>query len=267
MNGGRVNFFGSQGQSTALVNGGSLETAGIDVNIQWAGADILGGHFNASGDVTYILKYEQGDYIINGIPVAAGYDNGIGQVNLGPGKNGQRVAQFRGSVSFNYRYGRHNFNWRTNIVSSEVNDIQTLFQSDNTQNANIPNSSDFVNPGAGGFCSAQIITPPVPNAAGTGTYGTPGIAVGVTSGLAFTGTPVGFDPCQNANIISAMKIPASFNSDFTYRVTLPEDLSVSLSVQNVWDSDPRFSRDALSYDAFSGSPLGRTFRLGLQKKF
>lgn len=256
---GTINFFGSQGQQTALVNGGSLETAGIDLNVSWRRANVLGGDVSLAGDVTYITRYKQGDYVVSGITVAPGYDSGIGTLGAGPGHNGQRVAQFRGSITGNYRLGRHNFNWRTSVISSELNDDQNLFTAQNTTNSNIPNALGFVVPG--GACAGLQTTPPVPTAGGTGTYGSVGVNLGAT------GTPVGFDACQNTAIITGTKIPASFTSDFTYRLTLPAQTTASVSIQNVFDTDPKFSRDAINYDAFSGSPLGRTVRLGITKKW
>jgi iron complex outermembrane receptor protein len=266
LNGGTVNFFGSQGQQTALVNGGSLETAGVDFNVTWRRADVLGGDLTLGADGTYVLKYEQGDYVINGITVATGYDNGIGLLNAGPGHNGQRVAQFRGSISANFRIGRHNFNWRTSMISSEVNDDPNDFISSNPQNANVPDGNGFVNV-AGGSCGALATSPPVPSAAGTGTYGNVGSPGLVIAGLILTGSPVGFNPCQNTAVLSGMKIPASFNSDFSYRLSLPAETSLSVTIQNVFDTDPKFSRDFINYDAFSGSPLGRTVRVGVTKKW
>ncbi|HET9160545.1 MAG TPA: TonB-dependent receptor, partial [Caulobacteraceae bacterium] len=251
---GLVNFYGSQGQQTALVNGGTLETSGLDFNVNWRRADVLGGDLTLGADGTYVLTYKQGDYTLNGILIAPGYDNGIGLLNNGTGHNGQRVAQFRGSVNANFRLGRHNFNWRTNMISSEINDSDTAFLPSNTLNANIPGANGIV--GVSGTCNGQQQSPPVPSAAGTGAFGT-----FATSGA------LGFDPCQNYIVTSAQKIPASFNSDFTYRITLPAQTSLSLSIQNVFDTDPKFSRDAINYDAFSGSPLGRTYRLGVTKKW
>jgi len=101
----------------------------------------------------------------------------------------------------------------------------------------------------------------VPSAAGTGQFGSLGTNLGAT------GTPVGFDTCQNTSVVSGTKIPASFTSDFTYRITLPAQTSLSLAIQNVFDTDPKFSRDFINYYAFSGSPLGRTLRFGLTKKW
>jgi iron complex outermembrane receptor protein len=40
-----------------------------------------------------------------------------------------------------------------------------------------------------------------------------------------------------------------------------------LSANNVFDRDPAFARTELNYDALTGDPLGRTVKLGVQKKF
>lgn len=56
-------------------------------------------------------------------------------------------------------------------------------------------------------------------------------------------------------------------SDFSYQVELPWDTRLTLTVQNVFDADPKFSREALGYDASTGSPLGRTFRIGVRKRW
>ena len=55
--------------------------------------------------------------------------------------------------------------------------------------------------------------------------------------------------------------------DFTYRVFLPWDSTLTVSVDNIADEDPPFARLDLSYDPFTASGLGRTFKFGLSKKF
>ena len=42
---------------------------------------------------------------------------------------------------------------------------------------------------------------------------------------------------------------------------------MTVTVQNVFDADPKFSREALGYDASTGSPLGRTVRFGVRKRW
>ena len=62
--------------------------------------------------------------------------------------------------------------------------------------------------------------------------------------------------------------------DFTthnlyYQYTLPwvEDLTMSLSVENITDEEPPFTQQQYSYDPFIGNALGRTFEIGLRKTF
>lgn len=55
--------------------------------------------------------------------------------------------------------------------------------------------------------------------------------------------------------------------DATYQLRLPSQTTVSVSVDNLFDEDPSFARTELSYDAYVGNALGRTFRLGLRKQF
>ena len=62
-------------------------------------------------------------------------------------------------------------------------------------------------------------------------------------------------------------IDAQVQNDVAYRVLLPWDSTLTLSVQNVFDKDPPFARTELSYDTINASPLGRTFQIGLRKRF
>jgi outer membrane receptor protein involved in Fe transport len=53
----------------------------------------------------------------------------------------------------------------------------------------------------------------------------------------------------------------------TYRVQLPQELDVSFTIYNLLDDDPSFAREAISYDAGFGTPLGRNFKVALKKRF
>lgn len=55
--------------------------------------------------------------------------------------------------------------------------------------------------------------------------------------------------------------------DFTYRAELPWQSTLNFSVLNVFDEDPSFARLDLSYDPFTGSPVGRVFKVGVSKVF
>jgi hypothetical protein len=55
--------------------------------------------------------------------------------------------------------------------------------------------------------------------------------------------------------------------DFTYLFRVTEDLRLTASVQNITDEAPPQSRQELGYDPRMGSPLGRTFELGIKSSF
>ena len=55
--------------------------------------------------------------------------------------------------------------------------------------------------------------------------------------------------------------------DFTYLFRVTEDLRLTATVQNITDEDPPESRQELGYDPRMGSPLGRTFEIGVKKTF
>ena len=55
--------------------------------------------------------------------------------------------------------------------------------------------------------------------------------------------------------------------DFTYLFRVTEDLRLTASINNITDEDPPESRQELGYDPRMGSPLGRTFEIGVKKTF
>ncbi len=55
--------------------------------------------------------------------------------------------------------------------------------------------------------------------------------------------------------------------DLTYRLIFADDLTFSLAVDNMFDEDPPFARLDLGYDPFTATPLGRTVKIGVRKKF
>ncbi|MDP3495388.1 MAG: TonB-dependent receptor [Hyphomonadaceae bacterium] len=63
------------------------------------------------------------------------------------------------------------------------------------------------------------------------------------------------------------KIDAFVTTDVTYRVFLPWDTTAVLNVANIFDTDPPFARVEANYDPATASPLGRTVKVALTKKF
>jgi len=46
-----------------------------------------------------------------------------------------------------------------------------------------------------------------------------------------------------------------------------ENTTINLTVLNITDRDPSFARLDYSYDPFTGNPLGRQFKIGINQKF
>jgi iron complex outermembrane recepter protein len=84
-----------------------------------------------------------------------------------------------------------------------------------------------------------------------------------------------FLPSQNysqtlgtpASVTTGKTIDAWQSFDMTYRWAMENDLTVSFAIENITNKDPSFARLELNYDPFTGSPLGRTFKIGIKKAF
>ena len=75
-------------------------------------------------------------------------------------------------------------------------------------------------------------------------------------------------PADQGGIVpNGETIKATVLSDLAIRYLGPWDTTWVLSANNLFDRDPAFARTELNYDALTGDPLGRTIKLGIQKKF
>lgn len=68
-------------------------------------------------------------------------------------------------------------------------------------------------------------------------------------------------------VSAGKKIKKQVLTNLAYRVFLPWDTTATLAITNVFDKDPSYARLDLGYDPFTGDPLGRTYKVGLRKKF
>ena len=62
-------------------------------------------------------------------------------------------------------------------------------------------------------------------------------------------------------------IDATILHNVTYRTSLPGDVTLLATIENVFDKDPPFALLEMSYDPLTGSALGRTFKIGMRKSF
>ncbi|MDP3855687.1 TonB-dependent siderophore receptor [Phenylobacterium sp.] len=68
-------------------------------------------------------------------------------------------------------------------------------------------------------------------------------------------------------ITIGMRVEDFYSLDLNYRLQLPWDTTVTASVFNLLDRDPSAARLEVTYDPFIGNPYGRTFKVGVRKKF
>ena len=75
------------------------------------------------------------------------------------------------------------------------------------------------------------------------------------------------NPVNGAIQPDGAKIDESWVHELDYRVFLPWDVTVNVSIDNLFDTEPSFARLDLNYDPFTGNALGRTYKLAVKKKF
>jgi iron complex outermembrane receptor protein len=252
--GGRVNYFAGNGQT----NSGELKTRGIDVSMSYR-FEIGALAITPSVDYSRIFEWELGDFIINGVKVADGYD-GLGFVNSSTGRINQSVAKYRANAGLVFQLGRHMLNIQSQYVPEIINEDLTLFTAINNRNANIGNANGISPSGADCTASGPLTSnrEGVPTGAGSGQF---------SSNAAVVGAPRGFCAAQNTATLAGQKVDALFNVDLIYRVQLPSEIAATLTVGNVFDKDPSFYRATIPYNTAYGSPLGRTFKFGVTKRF
>ncbi|HEY5760742.1 MAG TPA: TonB-dependent receptor [Steroidobacter sp.] len=64
-----------------------------------------------------------------------------------------------------------------------------------------------------------------------------------------------------------VEIGSFLTYDLVYRLSLPAETTITAGVINLTDRDPPFARLELSYDPFIANPLGRYYKLLVNKKF
>ena len=79
--------------------------------------------------------------------------------------------------------------------------------------------------------------------------------------------PRGFCGSQNTATLAGQTVDDLLNFDLIYRVRLPAEIAATLTVGNVFDKDPSFYPATIPYNTAYGSPLGRTFKFGVTKRF
>lgn len=75
------------------------------------------------------------------------------------------------------------------------------------------------------------------------------------------------NPVSGQVVTKGQTIKSTILAEVDYRVQLPWETTVIVSIDNLFDQDPAFARLDLNYDPFTGNALGRTFKLAVKKRF
>ncbi len=248
---GRVNFFGG----TRQTNGGTFNTSGIDFATRYRLRDVLGGDMTFSLEGTRVLEFGLEDFMIGGAKIANGFD-GVGFMNSSANNSGLGpVSEWRANFGVNYTYDIHNLNLAVRYASGLTNEDAPQFTEYPANNPNIGDVNGYVT------CPGSDQNPilsgagDIPAGAGSGMYGSD--AGGLT----------GYCSQLNYRNFAGMSLDDMFTVDLVYRLSLPSDLTVAMSVFNLLDQEPEFSREKFSYNTSLGSPLGRSLKLEIKKLF
>ena len=238
------------------INAGAQKTEGLDFSFNWRLPEpVFGGNLTLMTSTTWNTVWVQEQGIFFGAPIGPASYDGLASTNLdvvgGKTTFGQ-ISIIRGSAGFNYRRGKHNFNWQTRFVSGAADDRPYEFIRTGafaplaaTVNYNPADPSQCANFGL--LENPDTRTHPL---------GQPGAGI----------RPV--NVACNVNTTAGMKIPGTFSTDVNWRYDLNENTLVSVGVNNLFDADPPFTRMPLGYNSYGAlTALGRTFTFGIEKKF
>jgi iron complex outermembrane recepter protein len=199
-----------------LTNGPSIETSGVDVDVNYRFDELLGGTLDLGASVSYVLEYKQAEFLFGGARVSSAYEAaGFANYDRLPGT----IPDWRGQFYADYSRGPHSLRWTTNYIDDVVdNRGPTTVQTGPSTNCNVANAQ------AGTAINCKLIT------------------FGLT-------------------------VEPFITHDVTYRLALGEDLTLTATIFNLLDEDPSKARLEASYDPFIGNPLGRTYKVGIRKRF
>lgn len=198
------------------VNGPRAKVTGIDGSVDYKIPDVMGGDISLGASFSRLVKYDIGEFRVNGVFVSAAY-SALGYTNYDrfPGT----VSKLRAASFAEYSRGDHNLRFDFTYVGGATdNRGPTTVQTGASTNCNVANAL------AGVATNCQLTT-------------------------------------------LGLKVKEFYTLDMTYRIQLPWDTTVTASVFNIFDRDPSAARLEAGYDPFIGNPYGRSFKLGVRKKF
>ncbi len=106
------------------VNGPTLDTSGIDAQIDYTLDDFIGGELGLGAAASYVLKYDIGDFTAGGVKIDSAYSaKGFTNYNRLPGT----IPDWRGTFYANYKRGIHNLRATVNYVDGATDNRTPIF--------------------------------------------------------------------------------------------------------------------------------------------
>ncbi|HEX7886659.1 MAG TPA: TonB-dependent receptor [Phenylobacterium sp.] len=132
------------------VNGPKIKVTGIDGSVDYKWADVMGGDVTLGGSFSRLLKYDIGEFQLNGVFVSAAYSAlGFTNYNRFPGT----VSKLRGAAYAEYARGDHNLRLDLTYVGGATdNRGPTTVQTGASTNCNVANAQ------AGTATNCQLTT-------------------------------------------------------------------------------------------------------------
>jgi iron complex outermembrane receptor protein len=192
---------------TGWVNGGDLQSSGIDFIVNYDFGDVLGGQLNGGVTATYMLGNELGPETVEGVVVQEGFD-GVGYLNFQT--TAYPVPEWKARGFLEYTVGAFDARLTVNYIDSYRDQRADL--------------------GTGPFAPSTNIP----------------------------GAPV---------LMQGATIDSQVTTDFNLIYNFGDATTVSFTALNITDEDPSFARLDYNYDPFTGNPLGRIFRVGVNTEF
>ena len=187
---------------TNTINGSPIMTDGLDFSADYRWRDApFGGRINLGMDATYLLNYQVGATVVEGITTVAAR-NVAGKLNYQT--TGGSLPRLKGSFFAEYSKGRHNLRFTLRYIGEQYDQRDATFASTN----------------------------------------------------------------NGQGVVADGRVVGSFmTEDLVYRLQLPYDTTFTASLINMTDEAPPFARLDYSYDPYTANPIGRVFKVGVNKRF
>ncbi|MEX1033010.1 MAG: TonB-dependent receptor [Cellvibrionaceae bacterium] len=214
--------------TTDFGNGPGQTTAGFDLQARYS-MPFMAGDLSFALIATRVIELENTETKLDGYTLDDGQDR-LGYANFAT--IGNAAPEWRGNFTTNYAWDIHNFRLVLNYVSGVTDERYELRAFQNEENS----------------LSLEQLQ--------------------AARGAALT--PGGFQPGTDELFYPSyygVHSGSWLSADFHYSVELPWDATLNASIQNISDEDPPEARQEFGYDPRMGNPLGRTFKLGFQKRF